>query len=649
MRIVLFISFLMFALLISAQQHNDTVWLKPVDISAPSDDSLFMISVSGKLIPADENLTVENVLSRYTPVFFKTYSPGGVATISHRGFGASQTLLVWNGFALNQLTLGQPALGGMQVNDNIRLGIVSGTQAASDFAGGLSSYIYIDDVFYRDSSLERSLIFSGGSFGTGSASFFSDYRIKKSRVSFELSGINSANNYRFHNNAEGAASDEWPLQNRVAASYYGMTVKSNLLIPMKKGDFRLSLWAGSQFNETPAQLLSPQLPDNESQENRFVRVSGFVPLISAADAGLQFRFFFSADTFLYCNKQLSISDGTATQSLATRLNAYLRAGAGHEFNMEYYPEVYRVVSENFQKPVVNTDQRLNLKYCLNRYDAIKLNVWTHIITRNFNKLFPLPGLSLSFMPGNSSKANLKKWKWLNVYAGLARNMRMPTMNDLYWAPGGNPDLKPEDAWMADMTLDIRNDGFSFRLHKRVSAEQFSWNIKASPFYSRTKELIRWTPDSSGSQWHASNVAESRQYGVEGVASCSYAWQKNKITGSMNATRVFAQDLTSDKISTLMYVPDITMNSSVSLEHGIWSGGYEFHYTGKRFSSSDNDRYMPEIFLHDVFFSVVKKIRTNQLTLSVRLNNLMNADYQYIAWYPMPRRNLYVTLKWKWNE
>ena len=118
---------------------------------------------------------------------------------------------------------------------------------------------------------------------------------------------------------------------------------------------------------------------------------------------------------------------------------------------------------------------------------------------------------------------------------------------------------------------------------------------------------------------------------------------------MNATRVFAQDLTSDKISTLMYVPDITMNSSVSLEHGIWSGGYEFHYTGKRFSSSDNDRYMPEIFLHDVFFSVVKKIRTNQLTLSVRLNNLMNADYQYIAWYPMPRRNFYVTLKWKWNE
>ncbi|KAF5041225.1 Vitamin B12 transporter BtuB [anaerobic digester metagenome] len=649
MRIVLFISFLMLALIMNAQQQNDTVWLKPVDISAPADDSVFMISVTNKLIPADENLSIENVLSRYTPVFFKTYSPGGVATISHRGFGASQTLLVWNGFALNQLTLGQPALGGMQVNDNMQLGIVSGTLAASDFSGGLSSYIYINDVFYRDSSLERRLIFSGGSFGTGSASFFSDYRIKKSRVSFELSGMNAANNYRFHNNAEGATFNEWPLQNRVAASYYNMSVKSNLLIPMKKGDFRLSFWAGSQFNETPAQLLSPQLPDNESQENRFVRISGFVPLISADDAGLQFRFFFSADTFLYRNKQLSISDGTASQSLATRWNAYLRAGAGHEFNMEYYPEVYRVVSENFQKPVVQTDQRMKLKYCLNRYDAVRLNMWTHIITRNFNEVFPLPGLSLSFMPGNTSNGNGRKWKWLNIYAGIARNMRMPTMNDLYWVPGGNTDLKPEDAWIADMTFDFRNDGFSFKLRKWATTERYSWSIKVSPFYSQVVDLIRWTPDSIGSQWHASNVAESRQYGAEGVVSFSYSRNQNKISGSMNATRVFAQDLSGDEIFTLMYVPDMTMNSSLSFEHGIWSGGYEFHYTGRRFSSSDNDRYMPEIFLHDVFFTVVKKIKTNKLSLSVRLNNIMNADYQYIAWYPMPRRNFYITLKWRWNE
>ena len=27
---------------------------------------------------------------------------------------------------------------------------------------------------------------------------------------------------------------------------------------------------------------------------------------------------------------------------------------------------------------------------------------------------------------------------------------MPTLNDRYWAPGGNPDLRPETAWSADL-------------------------------------------------------------------------------------------------------------------------------------------------------------------------------------------------------
>jgi|GEM_PF-1622875 len=649
---ILFIigAFCLLSNVIFAQEQHDTIWLNPVDIAAPSDDSVFMLTISDKLRPVDENLSIENTLARYTPVFFKTYSPGGIATISHRGFGAAQTLLVWNGFVLNQLTLGQPALGGMQANDNMDFGLVSGTQAASGFSGGLASYVYVDDVFYRDTVCERRLILSGGSFGTGAVSFFSDYTLRKARVSFELSGMNSENNFIFHNNSSGANQAEWPLENRIAASFFNMSLKSNILIPLKKGDFRLSVWTGSQFNETPAQLLSPQLPDNESQENRFIRLSGFVPLISADDAGLQLRFFFSADTFLYKNNQLSISDGTATQSFAMRWNAYLRAGAGHECTLEYYPEGYRVVSDNFSKAVLHTDQRVKLKYHLSRFDAWNADVWTHVITRNFNAVYPLPGMSLSFFPGKIPGHKVNKWGFLKLYAGIARNMRMPTMNDLYWVPGGNPDLKPEDAWMTDMTIVVEKSHLlNYSQNTWDNKRIVKWNLQLSPYYAKTKDLIRWTPDSVSSQWYASNVAETQQYGAEAVATLSYAWKKNTVSGSLNATRVFALDMTNEEIRTLMNVPAQSMNAVLSFGHGKWSGGYEFHYTGKRFSSSDNDRFMPEIFLHDVFFSATKHIGFSKLSLSLRINNIMNSDYQYIAWYPMPRRNFYITLKWKWYE
>lgn len=628
----------------------DTMWLRSVYIVAPKGDSAFILSVSDKMNPSTENISVEQALSNYTPVFFKTYSPGGTASLSHRGFGATQTLLVWNGFVLNQLTLGQPAFGGMQANDNMRFGLVSGTLAASGFSGGLSSYVYIDDVFYGDSLNKRRLLVSGGSFGTGSASFFSEYRIKATRLSFEISGTNSDNNYIYLNNSSGADRTEWLLENRTAASFYNVTLKANVMTPLRKGDFRLSLWAGSQFNETPASLLSPQLPDNECQQSRFVRVSGFVPLISLDDAGLHLLFYLSADSFLYRNNQLSISDGTASQSFATRWKAYARCGEGHDFTLEYYPEINRVVSDHYSKTVLFTDQRLKLKYQLNRFEPLKVDLWAHAITRNFDEVFPLPGTSVTFMPGALPGEKAAKWRFLKVYAGLARNMRMPAVNDLYWVPGGNPDLKPEDAWMADMTLHIGNSGYWFYLKSaRTDVKWYSWEVNLSPFYAQVSNLIRWTPDPSGAQWVADNVARSQHFGSEAVAMMAISWRKMMLKASLTATRVFARDVSQEETRTLLYVPDKTMNSSLSLQHGIWSGGYDFHYTGKRFSSSDNDRFMPEIFLHDVFFTVTKSIKTNQLSLSFRINNIMNADYQYIAWYPMPRRNFYVTLKWKWNE
>jgi iron complex outermembrane receptor protein len=638
MKVVVIILFFCVVFFSSAQNNNDTIWLKPIDISAPATDSLFMFSVLNKLAYSVENLSVENVLARHTPVFFKNYSPGGTSTVSHRGFGASQTLLVWNGFALNQLTLGQPALNGMLVNDNVQLGIVSGTLAASDFSGGLSSYIFIDDIFYRDSSVERRLSLSNGSFGTKTASVFLEHRIKKNKISVELAGITSKNDYKYKNNAVGATYNDWPVENRISASFHQFSIKSNFLLPLKKGDLKFSLWAGSSFNESPAPIFSPQLAENESQQSKFVRFSTYIPLISNDNAGLQLRLFFSADTFLYKNKQLLISDGTASQSFATRLTSYLKLGKEQELHLEYYPEIFRVVSDNFSKPVLHSDQRMNLKFNFSKFEFIKLSMWTNLVTRDFNQIFPLPGLSLKLLPSNTSNIKGQKWTWINLYMGVARNMRMPTMNDLYWVPGGNPLLKPEDAWMADFAAVVN-----------FYVKKIKFDCKAMPFYSKTYNLIHWTPDSSSSQWHAANISKSLHYGIEGTSSLSYVFGKNKLSVSANAARVFAFDVSTEKTFSLIYVPDLTVNTFFVFEHGIWSGGYEYHYTGKRFSSSDNDRYMPEIFLHDVFFSISKRLKAHTLSFSLRVNNILNADYQYIAWYPMPRRNFFVTLKWKWNE
>jgi iron complex outermembrane receptor protein len=37
-------------------------------------------------------------------------------------------------------------------------------------------------------------------------------------------------------------------------------------------------------------------------------------------------------------------------------------------------------------------------------------------------------------------------------ASVSRNYRFPTLNDLYFLPGGNPDLKKESGWTYDAGL-----------------------------------------------------------------------------------------------------------------------------------------------------------------------------------------------------
>ena len=45
-------------------------------------------------------------------------------------------------------------------------------------------------------------------------------------------------------------------------------------------------------------------------------------------------------------------------------------------------------------------------------------------------------------------------KELQVKGNVAYNYRFPSMNDLYWRPGGNPDVKPEDGYSYDASVGL---------------------------------------------------------------------------------------------------------------------------------------------------------------------------------------------------
>ena len=57
---------------------------------------------------------------------------------------------------------------------------------------------------------------------------------------------------------------------------------------------------------------------------------------------------------------------------------------------------------------------------------------------------------IPFIPSAGAEYNISGRYPTAIKINAARNYHKPTLNELYWIPGGNPGLKPEDGLTADI-------------------------------------------------------------------------------------------------------------------------------------------------------------------------------------------------------
>src|SRR5690606_10492085 len=142
-----------------------------------------------------------------------------------------------------------------------------------------------------------------------------------------------------------------------------------------------------------------------------------------------------------------------------------------------------------------------------------------------------------------------------VKGSLARAFRMPTLNDRYWQPGGDPDLRPEHGWSADAGLVWAG---RYRAEVPVAAEAARDQIGGRPVM--------------GSQWAPENVARTRSLGVEASASGAWALGGRRLleaglTGAFTDARDRSDPASSAFGRPLRYVPRATANGWAALTLG----------------------------------------------------------------------------------
>ena len=230
---------------------------------------------------------------------------------------------------------------------------------------------------------------------------------------------------------------------------------------------------------------------------------------------------------------------------------------------------------------------------------------------------------------------------IKIHASASYNYRIPTLNDLYWSPGGNINLKPESGWGYEV-------GFSFE--KKTTSYKLFQDITG---YTRTiSDWIQWLPNNG--LWTPQNIQKVWSRGIESISAISFFISKQTLTfknsfaltRSTNVSPLASNDPKKGK--QLIYVPLYKNSFTVSLSNKLFETGIIYNYTSWSYTLSDNSAYINPYNLFDVYGIVKKDFKTYSITVNGRVNNLFNANYQVVADRPMPLRNYQVTLILTYN-
>lgn len=235
----------------------------------------------------------------------------------------------------------------------------------------------------------------------------------------------------------------------------------------------------------------------------------------------------------------------------------------------------------------------------------------------------------------------KPFKRINLKVGIngSYNKKFPTLNDLYWVPGGNPNLQPESAWMGEFNA----------VYQKKYASKTSLSLYGNAYYSDVTNWILWRPSDAG-YWMAQNIQAVWSYGAEGKAEVLQTWGKTqwRMLGGYNYVRT--NNRSSDpevRGKQLIYTPANQWNAAIGVTYKKFHVTWYQNYFGVRYTASDNSDYLPAYGVSNVAIGGGIPIAHSQFKWLVQVNNIFDKSYMVVAWRPMMGINGLLTLTYEY--
>lgn len=610
--------------------------------------------VDSMVLQDKASLSLSDLLSENTSVFIKNHGRGALATASFRGTSPSHTQVSWNGININSPMAGMVDFSLIPVYIIDELKLNHGSASLADRSGGIGGSININNRADWNEKYSIAYLQGIGSYSTFDEFLQVGIGNKKLQSKTRLYHNYSENDYSFINRGianidpvSGIVSN--PIDTNEHASYlrYGLLQE----IYYRPGiNHLLSLKYWGQFaDRTIPKPTSYEGPDNSnlnSQEDRDHRVvadwkyyGDFGKLLlrsGYAEKGLDYR---QMNQVPGLGQIPAIWSESRQQSL---YNSFSYSGAlDEDFSWE------GGIDLNYHK-VGTADSVSGAAYEGRRNEfSAKFAVRKSFSDRvNLNLLLRqewVDGQRLPFIPYFGMDLRLIQGVDLLLKANIARNYHLPSLNDLYWQPGGNPDLLPEEGFTVESGLAYQQEFSGLVMHTELSL-----------YRSQIENWIIWIPSYKG-YWEPHNIRSVLSKGLEySLGLRGYLSEFSyRLSGTYAYTRAANQGdplVWSDESygKQLVYIPLHSGNMMAHLGWGDLFFIYQFNAYSERYTTSSNDvsrrdRLYP-YFMNDISAGSSFRLKKVDLSLEFKVYNLFNESYHTILYRPMPGRNYQFVLK-----
>lgn len=569
------------------------------------------------------------LLETATGAYIRSVGNGASAGLSIRGAGAEKTNFLWNGFHINSGSLGSMDLSLLSTGFTDKIDIAYGPSSSVFGNAGIGASVLLQSMPHYTPKLQITAGQQFGSYLTGNSFASLEYAGAKHALHTRIMGGWSPNAFLY----EDKSLPDFPWLPMPQASYHQISVANDAFFRLTPhAELGVLVHVNHQRRGIPPPIGGTLNEALQLDQNiRVAVVSQFTrPKYHSLITRIGIGYFY--DKIRYTDKD--IKDTSETHQIQAYLSQkWTKWDKLHlQWGLHYQGWIPHIRQYQNQ----STEHRLAMSASATWMPYSWISVFVSLSQQLVSGYNPPPTASIS----SSWYLIQNKKSSLSLQMQLSNGYRLPTLNDRFWTPGGNPQLKAEYSYNIETGVEW----------KQILSPSLTLENKATGYCMWITDWIAWQPQTQG-YWTPINLKYVRNAGLEYHFKLQAAYP-NGLIWQAEAGYQFTNAINlngTDKHLQLIYVPPHTANLFFFISYKGFSLSLSGKFSDLRYIRTNNSRSLPPYAIAHLVLQKTFKIKNVQLSAQCLLFNFTNTNYQSIENRPMPGITAHGGIIIEWNK